>query len=687
MAGWTDILLACADRAYLAALRVTGDPSLAEDAVQEAYLRLLGGPVSDLPSERLRGYLLKTVHSVAVDIVRSSARRRGREEEAAKMGANRETADPADIVAAGETATAARRALAALPVELRLPVSLCCEQGLSHREAAEILDIPEKTVTDRLHRGLDRLRAVMAAAGYAACGPAALGEGLGSLGLPPAPAGLVARLKGLAGAAPPPAPGAGSVPAGGETAGGGQAGAGKAGAKAAGREAAGSEPAGAAESGGGSVGGNAGAGADGARQAASLCGKGGLVVKIGLGAAAVGLAVWAALLWPAGGPGRSEEPTGPAGKAAAPAQVAGEARAASKFATPVWDPGAEWEREGNFAGCGLMGYFDGPREGILAADSIGLYNWFAEGADNRLRTYDPATERYYTVAGTTHGYLDGPFSRARFAINGPNSGYVSSISSAMSPDGRYMYLSEGRLGVLRRLDFQKREVVTISNDKRTCGAMAADSKGNLYIVGWSGGIRMSPDGKIEQLNINPGDLIGHGFCIVYDEKNNRIYGANRGNQNFIAEGDKRYWYIGYWDLNAGGKFTGVLPQPRKGEKTRAQKDSGPFEGTWLHCPGGICWGPDDPDYRFLYYGGGDDHTFYRLDLEKKYWVVFGSPAPRPPGNYKAAKALTNCRFGDRKDLPCLYIQEWCGTPIFDADGNMYFPEALNQNLIRYRRVR
>jgi hypothetical protein len=210
--------------------------------------------------------------------------------------------------------------------------------------------------------------------------------------------------------------------------------------------------------------------------------KGGLIVKIGLGVAAAGL-VAGGVFWAAGG--KSEETAKPPAKVEKP----------RKFATPVTDPGAEWERDGNFAGCGLMGYLDGPREGMLTADSVGLYNWFGEGADNRMRTYDPATERYYTVAGTTHGYLDGPFSRARFALNGPNSSYVSSVSATASPDGRYLYLSEGRLGVLRRLDFEKKEVTTLSRDKNASGSMAADSKGNLYIFGWGGCSKMLPDGR------------------------------------------------------------------------------------------------------------------------------------------------------------------------------------------------
>jgi RNA polymerase sigma-70 factor (ECF subfamily) len=615
------------DFAYRIALAATGNPAEAEDSVQDAYFGFIRSWPSFDQACPVEPFLAQIVARTASNRARGERRQASREDARARedaMTTSRSSAASAEDLAApldsaqgGELVERVRAAVAALPEGERLAVSLRYLEGLTIEETAAALALPRSTVSDRVHRGLDLLRKALAAAGF---GAAATPAALAALPKLAAPASLKASLAGLmAGAA---------------------------------RE---------------SV-------------AATEAAKGGLLVKIGLGVAAVGLAAGVAF-WAVGG--KSEEPAKPKAPSAAegtPVKV----EKPRKFATPVTDPGAEWEREGNFAGCGLPGYLDGPREGMLTADSVGLFNWFGEGADNRLRTYDPATERYYTVAGTTHGYLDGPFSRARFALNGPNSSYVNSVSGAASPDGRYLYLNEGRLGVMRRLDFQKREVVTFCQDKRASGAMAADSKGNLYVVGWNGGIKMLPDGKIEQLNVNAGELIGHGFCIAYDEKNNRIYGANRGNAAFR---ETRAWYVGYWDLNAGGKFVGVLPQPMKGETPRARCESGPFEGTQLYCPGGICWGADDPDYRFLYYGGGDDMTFYRLDMEKKVWVVFGSPAPKPPGNYKAARASTNCRFGDRKDLPCLYIQEWSGLPMFDAEGNMYFPEALRQNLIRYKRTK
>ena len=50
-------------------------------------------------------------------------------------------------------AAAVERALAALPEDQRLPIALVLIEGLSYKEAAEVLELPMGTVTSRLVRG------------------------------------------------------------------------------------------------------------------------------------------------------------------------------------------------------------------------------------------------------------------------------------------------------------------------------------------------------------------------------------------------------------------------------------------------------------------------------------------------------------------------------------------------------
>lgn len=103
------------------------------------------------------------------------------------MGESRSTEAPDNSAARAEAGKAARAALAVLPVEEREAVSLCCEMDLTHKAASEILGIPERTLSARVNRGLEKLRARLVSQGFAALTPLSVGEGLRSLGVPPAP--------------------------------------------------------------------------------------------------------------------------------------------------------------------------------------------------------------------------------------------------------------------------------------------------------------------------------------------------------------------------------------------------------------------------------------------------------------------------------------------------------------------
>jgi len=69
---------------------------------------------------------------------------------------------------------------------------LCCEQGLSHGEAAAILEIPKRTLSRHVGEGLEELRKALSRAGY----PAAVAVIIGGLAqtAPPVPATLAATL-------------------------------------------------------------------------------------------------------------------------------------------------------------------------------------------------------------------------------------------------------------------------------------------------------------------------------------------------------------------------------------------------------------------------------------------------------------------------------------------------------------
>ena len=150
--------------AYGLAYRVLQDASLAEDAVQEAFLQIWRGAGAYRP-ERAKAstWLLTFVHRRAVDLVRREQARRTEPVVAEPQGS-----DPG----ADEAAVSRSRreivqgALRSLPAEQREPIELAYYGGLTQAELAERLGQPLGTIKSRMFTGLQRLRVLLAEAGY-----------------------------------------------------------------------------------------------------------------------------------------------------------------------------------------------------------------------------------------------------------------------------------------------------------------------------------------------------------------------------------------------------------------------------------------------------------------------------------------------------------------------------------------
>jgi RNA polymerase sigma-70 factor, ECF subfamily len=147
------------------ALRVLADRALAEEIVQEVFLRLWDHPDRfDAERGSLRSYLLAQCHGRAVDVVRSETSRRAREDrqhrQRAEAGYDLEH-EVWDIVVADHV----REVLDELPAGERQAIELAYFGGATYREVATMLDQPEGTVKTRIRSGLRRLRTGLADAG------------------------------------------------------------------------------------------------------------------------------------------------------------------------------------------------------------------------------------------------------------------------------------------------------------------------------------------------------------------------------------------------------------------------------------------------------------------------------------------------------------------------------------------
>jgi RNA polymerase sigma-70 factor, ECF subfamily len=133
------------------------DPHDADDLVQIAVERALARSEQLRPDARLSSWMFGILRNAWID----EARTRGRRNQIFAPEALGENVGDS----ASETHTdvlSVQEAMARLPDEQRVAVGLVLVEGLSYKEAAEIIGVPVGTLTSRLARGREGLQAVLA---------------------------------------------------------------------------------------------------------------------------------------------------------------------------------------------------------------------------------------------------------------------------------------------------------------------------------------------------------------------------------------------------------------------------------------------------------------------------------------------------------------------------------------------
>src|SRR3954453_7397766 len=138
--------------------RLLSAAAVAEELVQEVFLWLWEQPEKFDPARgSLRSLLLSRCHSRAVDILRSDASRRRREQRdairTAEAGYDLER-EVWDLTVADHV----RAAMQQLPTSERDAIELAYFGGHTYREVATLLHEPEGTVKSRIRSGLRRMR-------------------------------------------------------------------------------------------------------------------------------------------------------------------------------------------------------------------------------------------------------------------------------------------------------------------------------------------------------------------------------------------------------------------------------------------------------------------------------------------------------------------------------------------------
>ena len=151
-------------RAYATAQRVLDNQADAEDAVQQAFLKLLSRTEGFGSALDFKAAVYRAVIQCAFDMARAR-RSRGSREKAMVNTIPVPTARQG--VEDAETLRLVQEELGQMTDEERAVVTLCCQEGLNLTEAAAALEAPRETVRDRLARSLTTLRARLKRRGLA----------------------------------------------------------------------------------------------------------------------------------------------------------------------------------------------------------------------------------------------------------------------------------------------------------------------------------------------------------------------------------------------------------------------------------------------------------------------------------------------------------------------------------------
>lgn len=150
------------DRLWAVALRTTGNPDEAADALQEAMISVLRSAASFRGDAAVTTWMHRIVVNACLDRIRRARVRSAVPLPGSDADRPDTLPDRRDAIAEKELQMVVEQALMELPEEQRVPIVLVDVEGYPVEEVAVLLGIPSGTVKSRCSRGRAKLAARLA---------------------------------------------------------------------------------------------------------------------------------------------------------------------------------------------------------------------------------------------------------------------------------------------------------------------------------------------------------------------------------------------------------------------------------------------------------------------------------------------------------------------------------------------